>query len=121
MPLPSTETPKIDWLLARRALPPTNLPSEGIKLGHSEYRGHEYVIRMKPADRRRHTYIIGKSGSGKTELMKSMVKQDIQEGRGVCVIDPHGDFAEDALSFVPRNVQMMLSTSVRRIPSDLLA
>ncbi|MEK7655292.1 MAG: type IV secretion system DNA-binding domain-containing protein [Patescibacteria group bacterium] len=102
MPLPSTETPKIDWLLARRALPPTNLPSEGIKLGHSEYRGHEYVIRMKPADRRRHTYIIGKSGSGKTELMKSMVKQDIQEGRGVCVIDPHGDFAEDALSFVPR-------------------
>ena len=57
---------------------------------------------MKPADRRRHTYIIGKSGSGKTELMKSMVKQDIQEGRGVCVIDPHGDFAEDALSFVPR-------------------
>ena len=44
MPLPSTETPKIDWLLARRALPPTNLPSEGIKLGHSEYRGHEYVI-----------------------------------------------------------------------------
>lgn len=102
MPLPSTETPKIDWLLARRALPPTNLPTEGIKLGHSEYRGHEYVIRMKPADRRRHTYVIGKSGSGKTELMKSMVKQDIQEGRGVCVIDPHGDFAEDVLTFVPR-------------------
>ncbi|MBI4139026.1 type IV secretion system DNA-binding domain-containing protein [Candidatus Uhrbacteria bacterium] len=102
MPLPSTETPKINWLLARRALPPTNLPTEGIVLGHSEYRGHDYVIRMKPQDRRRHTYIIGKSGSGKTELMKSMVKQDIEEGRGVCVIDPHGDFADDALSFVPR-------------------
>ncbi|MFA5935254.1 MAG: type IV secretion system DNA-binding domain-containing protein [Patescibacteria group bacterium] len=101
-PLPTTETPKIDWLLARRALPPTNLPTEGILLGHSEYRGHDYMIRMKAQDRRRHTYIIGKSGSGKTELMKSMVKQDIEEGRGVCVIDPHGDFAEDALSFVPR-------------------
>ncbi|MFA6235544.1 MAG: type IV secretion system DNA-binding domain-containing protein, partial [Bacteroidota bacterium] len=102
MPLPTTETPKIDWLLSRRALPPSNLPSEGIMLGHSEYRGHDYVIRMKPADRRRHTYIIGKSGVGKSEFMKSLVKQDILEGRGVCVIDPHGDFAEDALSFVPR-------------------
>ncbi len=102
MPLPTTETPKINWLLARRALPPSNLPTEGVKLGHAEYRGHDYIIRMKPQDRRRHMYIIGKSGSGKTELMKSMVKQDIQEGRGVCVIDPHGDFAEDALAFVPR-------------------
>jgi hypothetical protein len=102
LPLATTETPKIDWLLARRALPPTNLPTEGLILGHSEYRGHDYVIRMKPQDRRRHMYIIGKSGSGKTELMKSMVKQDIEEGRGVCVIDPHGDFADDALAFVPR-------------------
>lgn len=102
MPLPSTETPKIDWLLSRRALPPSNLPTEGLLLGHSEYRGHDYQIRMKPADRRRHSYIIGKSGTGKSEFMKSLVKQDIEEGRGVCVIDPHGDFAEDALSFVPR-------------------
>ncbi len=102
MPLPTTETPKINWLLARRALPPTNLPTEGIIIGHSEYRGHDYVIRMKPQDRRRHMYVIGKSGSGKTELMKSMVKQDIEEGRGVCVIDPHGDFADDVLAFVPR-------------------
>jgi hypothetical protein len=101
-PLATTETPKIDWLLSRRALPPTNLPNEGLILGHSEYRGHDYIIRMKPQDRRRHMYVIGKSGSGKTELMKSMVKQDIEEGRGVCVIDPHGDFADDALAFVPR-------------------
>jgi hypothetical protein len=102
LPLASTETPKIDWLLSRRALPPTNLPTEGLLLGHSEYRGHDYLIRMQPQDRRRHMYVIGKSGSGKTELMKSMVKQDIEEGRGVCVIDPHGDFADDALAFVPR-------------------
>ncbi|MFH2232095.1 MAG: type IV secretion system DNA-binding domain-containing protein, partial [Patescibacteria group bacterium] len=101
-PLSTTETPKINWLLARRALPPSNIPEEGIVLGHSEYRGHDYVIRMKPQDRRRHMYIIGKSGSGKTEMMKGLVKQDIEEGRGVCVIDPHGDFAEDCLGFVPR-------------------
>jgi hypothetical protein len=102
MPLPTTETPKIDWLLSRKALPPSNLPGEGLVLGYSDYRGHRYIIRMKPADRRRHFYVIGKSGTGKTELMKSMVKQDIEEGRGVCVIDPHGDFADDALGFVPK-------------------
>ncbi|MCR4278712.1 MAG: type IV secretion system DNA-binding domain-containing protein [bacterium] len=102
LPLPTTETPKIDWLMARTALPPSNIPTEGIILGHSEYRSEDYVIRMKQEDRRRHAYIIGKSGSGKTELMKSLVKQDIQEGRGVCVIDPHGDFADECLEFVPR-------------------
>ena len=102
LPLPSTETPKIDWLLSRKALPPPNLPTEGILLGHSDYRGHHYDVRMKQEDRRRHAYIIGKSGSGKTEMMKAMVQQDIEEGRGVCVIDPHGDFADDALEFVPK-------------------
>ena len=101
-PLASTETPKIDWLLSRKALPPSNLPEEGIVLGYSEYRGHRYTIKMKSDDRRRHSYIIGKSGSGKTALMASMIRQDIMEGRGVCVIDPHGDLAEDCLSYVPR-------------------
>lgn len=101
-PLPSTETPKIAWLQSRKALPPSNLPTEGILLGHSVYRGHKYEVRMKQQDRRRHMYMIGKSGTGKTELLKAMVQQDIAEGRGVCVIDPHGDFAEDALAFVPK-------------------
>lgn len=101
-PLPTTETPKINWLLSRKALPPSNLPTEGILLGHSEYRGRLYDVRCKQEDRRRHMYIIGKSGTGKTELMKAMVQQDIMEGRGVCVIDPHGDFADDALQFVPK-------------------
>ncbi len=102
-PLPTTETPKINWLLSRKALPPSNLPTEGILLGHSEYRGRMYDVRIKQEDRRRHMYIIGKSGSGKTEMMKAMVQQDIEEGRGVCVIDPHGDFADDALEFVPKH------------------
>ncbi len=101
-PLPSTETPKIDWLQARTALPPSNIPAEGIILGNSYYRGETYEIRMKQEDRRRHMYVIGKSGSGKTEFMKSLVRQDILDGKGVCVIDPHGDFADDCLEFVPR-------------------
>ncbi|MDD5437876.1 MAG: type IV secretion system DNA-binding domain-containing protein [Patescibacteria group bacterium] len=102
LPLASTETPKIDWLLARKALPPSNIPREGILLGLSEYRGHTYEIRMKDGDRRRHMYIIGKSGGGKSVLQKSLIKQDIENGKGVCVIDPHGDLAEECLEFVPK-------------------
>ncbi len=101
-PLPTTETPKINWLLSRKSQPPSNLPKTGLLLGHSEFRGNRFEIRIKPDDRRRHMYIIGKSGSGKTEMMKAMVQQDIEEGRGVCIIDPHGDFADDALGFVPK-------------------
>jgi len=101
-PLPTTETPKINWLLSRKAQPPSNLPTTGILLGHSDFRGHRFDVRIKSEDRRRHMYIIGKSGTGKTEMMKAMVQQDILEGRGVCVIDPHGDFADDALEFVPK-------------------
>jgi hypothetical protein len=101
-PLVTTETPKIEWLTSRKALPPSNIPETGILLGHSEYRGHSYIIRMKPEDRRRHMYIIGKSGSGKSTLIKGLAKQDIEEGRGVCIMDPHGELAREMISFVPR-------------------
>ncbi len=101
-PLPTTETPKINWLLSRKALPPSNLPTEGIMLGASEYRGHNYEIRMKSGDRRRHMYCIGKSGSGKSVFQASLIRQDVLEGRGVCVIDPHGDLADEILEYVPK-------------------
>ncbi len=102
-PLPSTETPKIAWLMSRKAAPPQNLPTEGIELGIAQYRGQKYTVRMKQQDRRRHSYIIGKSGSGKTEFMKALIKQDIEAGRGVCLIDPHGDFALECLDLVPKH------------------
>src|SRR3989344_5315294 len=102
MPLATTETPKINWLLSRTALPPSNIPAEGIVLGYSEYRGHRYDIRMKADDRRRHMYIIGGSGSGKSAFQASLIRQDILEGRGVCVIDPHGDLVDECLTFVPK-------------------
>lgn len=102
-PLPSTETPKINWLLSRKTMPPSNLPTEGILLGNAEYRGQNFPVHMKPGDRRRHMYMIGKSGTGKTELMKAMAQQDIENGHGVCIIDPNGDFADEALQFVPKH------------------
>ncbi|MCW1930291.1 MAG: type IV secretion system DNA-binding domain-containing protein [Candidatus Kerfeldbacteria bacterium] len=101
LPLPSTETPNIRWLGARKAPPPANMPKEGVVLGKVDYRGVETLVRMKRADRRRHAYIIGKSGSGKSVLMTSMAIQDIQNGEGVAVIDPHGDLIEDILPHIP--------------------
>ncbi len=102
MPLSSTETPNINWLGARKAPPPSNVPKEGIILGRNIYRGKETIIRMKKADRRRHFYVIGKSGSGKSVLIQNMAVQDIKNGEGVCIVDPHGDFVEYVLQHTPK-------------------
>ncbi len=102
MPVPNTETPHINWLGARKAPPPTNMPTEGITLGRSVYRGQEIVVKMKRDDRRRHLYTIGKSGSGKSVFIQNLAIQDVQNGEGVCIIDPHGDFAEYVLQHVPK-------------------
>ena len=78
-----------------------NIPDEGIILGENIYRGVEKEIKIKRDDRRRHTYIIGKSGTGKSKLIAGMAIQDILNGEGVCVLDPHGDLIEDILPRIP--------------------
>ena len=102
MPLSSTETPHINWLGARKSQPPSNMPKKGITLGRNIYRGKETIVKMKRSDRRRHLYIIGKSGGGKSVLAQNLAVQDIQNGEGVCIIDPHGDFVEYALQHIPK-------------------
>ncbi|PIZ96301.1 MAG: hypothetical protein COX80_01835 [Candidatus Magasanikbacteria bacterium CG_4_10_14_0_2_um_filter_33_14] len=102
LPLHSTETPNIKWLGARKAPPPPNLSKDGILMGHIPYRGSDFQVRLKDADRRRHLYIVGKSGGGKSVLLGGMAIQDIKEGKGVAVVDPHGDFAEYVLSHIPK-------------------
>ena len=102
LPTPFLETPNIKWLQSKKAPAPVNIPSEGILLGRNIYRGVETPIRAQRDDRRRHTYILGPTGVGKTELMKYMSVQDIQNGEGLCIIDPHGDFIEDILPHVPK-------------------
>ncbi|MEK7644171.1 MAG: type IV secretion system DNA-binding domain-containing protein [Patescibacteria group bacterium] len=103
LPLHSTEAPNIKWLTGRKAAPPSNLPKSGLLLGHILYRGVDQPIYMKEADRRRHLYVIGKSGTGKSVFISNLVKQDIRDGKGVCVIDPHGDLVEDILGDVPKH------------------
>ena len=102
LPTPYIETPNIKWLVSKKAPPPVNLPKEGLLLGRSIYRGLETPVHIERDDRRRHMYIIGRTGSGKTEIMKYMSVQDIKNGEGLCVIDPHGDFIEDILPHIPK-------------------
>ncbi|MBI3952504.1 MAG: type IV secretion system DNA-binding domain-containing protein [Candidatus Doudnabacteria bacterium] len=101
-PTKFTETPNIKWLHAKKAAPPPTLPDSGMLLGRSVYRGVETKIFIQADDRRRHKYIIGRTGTGKTELMKNMAIQDIRNGEGLCIVDPHGDFVEDVLQYIPK-------------------
>lgn len=101
LPIATTAAPRVKFLKAKPAEPPPNLPQEGIVLGLNIYRGQEAPVRMSDEDRRRHLYIIGQTGTGKSTLMKAMLRQDVESGKGVCLIDPHGEFAEFVLSIVP--------------------
>lgn len=103
LPLASTETPNVRWILYRTAPPPLTIPKSGVLLGISRYRGDETPIRLAREDRRRHTYVIGKSGVGKSVLMANIALQDIANGDGVCVVDPHGDLVMDILARLPAN------------------
>lgn len=101
LPNKTVETPGIFWVNAKRAPAPAAIPSSGLHLGKSVYRGTTKEVHITEDDRRRHFYIIGKTGTGKTELLKYLVMQDIRAGAGVAFIDPHGDAAEDILSQIP--------------------
>ena len=81
---------------------PAKLAEEGIVLGVNEFRGEKKVIRLQTNDRRRHTYAIGATGSGKSVLLENVAYQDMCDGRGFCFIDPHGDAVEWLLSRVPQ-------------------
>ncbi len=67
----------------------------------TNFRNQERVFGIKKDDRTRHVYVIGKTGMGKTNLLETMATQDIRNGEGVCVVDPHGEFAEKMLKAVP--------------------
>jgi len=95
--------PAISWLTYKVLPPPPNVPAQGILLGKNVHRGVETPVRFLPEDRTRHHYIIGKSGTGKSALLSYMSRQDIQNGDGVCIVDPHGDLIADALAHTPKH------------------
>ncbi len=98
----------------KRAPPPADLPMLGKVdpreisfIGRTNYvaalEEKKFIFGIKRADRRRHLYIIGKSGVGKSKLLELLVRQDIAYGKGLCFIDPHGDVIEEILHFIPEN------------------
>ena len=102
LPTPYVETPNIKWLISKKAPPPINAPKEGMLLGKNIYRGVETPIYQGNDDRRRHTYVLGRTGSGKSWLLANMAIQDIKNGKGLCVVDPHGDLIQDILARAPK-------------------
>lgn len=104
LPNKSVETPNIAWSMTKKLEFPLNLPTDepGVRVfGLTDYRNQKKVFGLKSLDRRRHSYIIGKTGTGKSSLLKNMIIGDIYDGKGLCVIDPHGDMIEDLLKCIP--------------------
>ncbi len=71
-------------------------------IGTTNWRNEKKPFGIKQADRRQHIYVIGKTGMGKTTLLENMIIQDVEQDRGVAVLDPHGDLAQRLLDFIPR-------------------
>ncbi len=92
---------KVERQLTKQVDGPARLATEGLLLGVNEFRGQNKEIRLTEDDRRRHTYIIGQTGMGKSVLLGNLAYQDMLAGRGFAFIDPHGDVVEDLLSKVP--------------------
>src|SRR5262245_44426873 len=100
--------------LVKYAPPPPELPiygrvdpSEASFIGRTNYvaalEEKRFIFGIKRTDRRRHLYIIGKSGVGKSKLLELFIRQDIFYGHGICLIDPHGETIDAVLDFVPEN------------------
>jgi hypothetical protein len=104
---PSTniESPDLQWVKTKETAPPTELPAQGVNLvGKAIFRGDEKNVYFAgKEDRRRHCYIVGQTGTGKSALLQEMIRQDIENGEGVGVIDPHGDLIENVLANIPKN------------------
>lgn len=104
LPVPGPQgLPGVPVIDAKPIAPPSGLPAQGTALGVSVMRVKGMPLRITQSvdDRRRHTYIVGKTGVGKSTLLGSMALQDIEAGAGVCVVDPHGDLVEDILLRIP--------------------
>jgi len=98
----SIPTSQVQRQMAKQVDGPTQRMEEGFLLGYNEFRGIKKEIRLSTNDRRRHTYFIGQTGTGKSVLLENLAFQDMMDGRGFAFIDPHGDSVEKLLGMVPR-------------------
>lgn len=97
-----TNHPNIDWLATKEVGSAISLPEAGLVIGENIYQDERRPVRLTNEDKRRHAYIIGQTGTGKTTLLENMILGDIKSGGGVGVIDPHGDSIEYLLARIPQ-------------------
>lgn len=99
--------PHIVHVLARKADPPQDLPKMGEKgvsaFGVTNYHNNFVPFGIHRSDRRRHLYAVGKSGSGKSKLLELLILEDLKNGEGIAVLDPHGDLVDAILRYVPEH------------------
>jgi len=117
LPASSTQVPKIKWLKAKETAPPADLPEKGTLIGESVFRNERKPVYIAEDDRKRHIYIIGQTGTGKSTLLTNMVINDIGRGKGVAIIDPHGDLIETILGLMPKE---RIEEAIVFDPSDRL-
>ncbi len=110
LPHTSVETPGVAYTNTKLGEPPPNLPTiantptEEISLfGVTTFRQANIKFGIKREDRKRHLYIIGKSGAGKSFLLNLLTLSDVYGNQGFAVVDPHGDYAQDILKFIPES------------------
>jgi type IV secretory pathway VirB4 component len=116
----------ISWGKRQKGEPPQNLPNareateeekkEIVWIGKTDFKNQEVIFGIKKKDRFKHMYVIGKTGTGKSTLLQNMIIGDMRNKEGLCVIDPHGEFAETILEFVP---SYRINDVVYLDPSDL--
>ncbi|MFH1670931.1 MAG: type IV secretory system conjugative DNA transfer family protein [Patescibacteria group bacterium] len=99
--------PHIVHVMARRSEPPLDLPKANggdvLPFGLTNFHNQQIPFGLLRQDRARHLYVVGKSGTGKSKLLELLIATDIKEGKGVCVMDPHGDLVDAVIKHVPEN------------------
>lgn len=101
-PVSSAVLPKVKFANFKTAEPPAGIPAVGIAFGENVYQGQRTPLRLSKEDRRRHMYVIGQTGTGKSVTMEGMIAQDMAAGEGITVVDPHGSLAQWVLANVPK-------------------
>lgn len=103
------DIPHFSAVISKKAEPPADLPLGAVNnpnistFGLTNYHGNFRQFGILRKDRIRHSYVLGKSGSGKSKLLELLIKSDVETGQGVCVIDPHGDLIDNVLTYIPES------------------
>jgi len=106
IPTKDEKIPTLSYINYKRLPPPANLPSESDNitvLWTADWADEKQIVGLKQEDKARHVYIVGKTWVGKSTLLSNMVLSDLENGRGLALIDPHGDLIETVLKIIPEN------------------